>query len=236
MLAIDMLTVKIKQKFNIRFTMPMNDNGKVDNLDLTQRRREKSNLDWKYRRPILLNPSVTAAGDIRAETRIFTKSGSEDLNLARRHPPSGRVEAEEVIVHTDGSAINNGTPTATAGAGIWSDHKDLVKALQVQGEPQINNRGELAAVAWALAYAPKDTPLLIKSDSTYVIHGLHTTHHTWEDQGWLGVENSDLWKIALQEMRTRRAKTRIAKVKAHSNIHGNDQADRLAKEGTFAMP
>ncbi|KAG9030943.1 hypothetical protein FS837_003152 [Tulasnella sp. UAMH 9824] len=111
-----------------------------------------------------------------------------------------------------------------------------MKALKVLGPHQTNNRGELAAVAWALAYAPKDTLLLIKSDSTYVINGFCSTHQAWEDQGWLGIENDDLWKLALQELRNRSVATRIAKVKAHSNIYGNEQADRLANEGRSEDP
>ncbi|KAG9044163.1 hypothetical protein FS837_008696, partial [Tulasnella sp. UAMH 9824] len=200
----------------------MDDQGLMDNLDLTQRRKQKSRNDWKYGRTALLDPSVKHHGDLMEATRIFGSTLQGDPEPAIRLPPTEEAQGVKL--------------GPTARAGIWSNRRDLTKALKVEGEPQTNNRGELAAVMWALTYAPKEKPLIIRADSTYVINGLMDTRTSWEDKGWLEVENQDLWKIALQELRNRRATTEIAKVKAHSQIFGNDEADRLAKEGAYAPP
>ncbi|KAG8893711.1 hypothetical protein FRC00_010119, partial [Tulasnella sp. 408] len=52
----------------------------------------------------------------------------------------------------------------------------------------------------------------------------------WEDLNWLGVKNDDIWRAVLARVRVRTAETWIQKVEAHSGVHGNEQADNLAKE------
>lgn len=61
-----------------------------------------------------------------------------------------------------------------------------------------------------------------------MITGLTSTIREWEDLGWLNVEHKDLWQKALFLIRSRTAEMTVAKVKAHSGIHGNEEADRLA--------
>jgi ribonuclease HI len=98
-------------------------------------------------------------------------------------------------VYTDGSCTNNGDEDAQAGSGIWygEDNPHNI-ALRVPGTTQSNQTGELFAVLHSVKTAPMNTPLLIKSDSKYVIDGL-TKHLTnWENRGWIGVSNKDLFK------------------------------------------
>ncbi|KAG8932392.1 hypothetical protein FRC01_014236 [Tulasnella sp. 417] len=234
--ALDAIAPKAKRKFDYRFTTPViTETGLKDNLDHTTVRMKTNRDRWKANESFILDPRVKHKGDIRGATRIFTRPGSENLLPAFRIPKAAD-ETNRIIIYTDGSATDIGTPTARAGAGIWCEDEDLnlTRAIRVTGLPQTNNRGELTAVTWALKNAPKDRAIEIRSDSTYVVNGLANTHKTWEDQGWMGVENADLWRIAMQEARMRNATTTIQKVKAHSRIIGNEEADRLAKEGSEA--
>ncbi|KAI0254996.1 hypothetical protein BJV78DRAFT_1345447 [Lactifluus subvellereus] len=59
-----------------------------------------------------------------------------------------------------------------------------------------------------------------------------TTHlQTWEDNGWIGVKNADLFKRTAFLLRSRIATTDFQWVKGHDGTLGNEQSDRLAKEG-----
>lgn len=54
---------------------------------------------------------------------------------------------------------------------------------------------------------------------------------TWEDQGWIGVQNAPFFQRAAYLLRRRTATTTFQWVKGHDGVEGNEQCDRLAKEG-----
>lgn len=76
-------------------------------------------------------------------------------------------------------------------------------------------------------------PLEIRSDSKYVVDGMNSWIHSWGDNDakWAKVENSDLFKELKSELGKRSADTSFVHVPAHSGIHGNEEADRLAVAG-----
>lgn len=185
--------------------------------------------------PILLNPDVTERGSYRECIRIFTPKGhttckNPAFRLDTEERPEGDIE--ERVLYTDGSCFNNGKENARCGAGIWEgvDHPNNL-SIRVPGFPQSNNRGELAAFMKALETTPLWQPLLVKTDSEYVINGITTKYKEWEDTAWADVQHADIWKKTLYLVRRRTAATRIQKVKAHSGIVGNEGADDLADIG-----
>ena len=74
-------------------------------------------------------------------------------------------------------------------------------------------------------------PLKIHTDSQYVIDGLTTHLHEWENDGWIGVKNATLFKRAAYVLRKRSAPTSFQWVRGHSGVEGNEESDRLAKDG-----
>jgi ribonuclease HI len=52
-------------------------------------------------------------------------------------------------------------------------------------------------------------PLLIKTDSQYVINGLMNHLAAWEDIGWIGMKNAQWFKKAAYLMRKKTAPTRL---------------------------
>jgi ribonuclease HI len=105
-------------------------------------------------------------------------------------------------------------------------------ALRIPGSAQSNQVGEIAAVIHAAANIPTFWPLLIVTDSKYVIEGLtvHLLH--WENKGWINVENTNFFKMAAYLLRRRSAPMTFKWVKGHNRDLGKEQSDKLAKEGT----
>ena len=142
------------------------------------------------------------------------------------------MENEELTVYTNGSCINNGVQNAKCGGGIWleggSQHN---RKISVPGPNQSNQVGEIVAIVVALERMPNYTPLTIKSDSRYAIDGLTKHLKRWEDQGWIGIKNREWFKRAAYLLRRQSAPTKFKWVKGHNGEQGNEESDKLAKEG-----
>ncbi|KAK0489847.1 hypothetical protein EDD18DRAFT_1311182 [Armillaria luteobubalina] len=69
------------------------------------------------------------------------------------------------------------------------------------------------------------------TDSKYVINGLcfHLKH--WEDSGWVGVSNSEIWKATVAALCQQTAPVYFQWVKGHSGDLENEGADELAGMG-----
>ncbi|KAI0038391.1 ribonuclease H-like protein [Auriscalpium vulgare] len=142
------------------------------------------------------------------------------------------VQDESVTAYTDGSCTNNGKANAQCGSGVWvADGSPMNRAFRVPGPLQSNQVGEVVAIILALQVTPHFAPLHIISDSRYAIDGL--THHlqSWEDAGWIGVANAQLFATAAYLLRRRSAVTTFKWVKGHTGDPGNEKADALANEG-----
>lgn len=136
------------------------------------------------------------------------------------------------MVYTDGACTNNGKANARCGSGVWiaPDHHGN-KAIRVPGDKQSNQIGEITAAIAAIESIPSSWPLKIVTDSKYLIEGLTTHLKPWEDQGWIGIKNTPFFKRAAYLLRRRTATTTFQWVKGHEGNQGNEESDRLAKEG-----
>jgi ribonuclease HI len=139
---------------------------------------------------------------------------------------------EKITIFTDGSCINNGKDDARSGCGIWiGDNHPNNMALKIPGESQSNQTAEILAVLAALQKIEPYVPITFMTDSKYVINSLTKHLPEWEDIGWIGVLNSTQLKATAYHLRRRSAQTSFVWVKGHSGLNGNEQADKLAKEG-----
>jgi len=169
--------------------------------------------------------------------RVFTDGKPTPSPLSARAPRSENFDNHPIVVYTDGSCLNNGETTATAGCGIWfGDDDERNTSLKVPGPDQSNQVGELVAILHALRTVPTDRALTIKTDSMYAILGLTKNLENWEDKGWLNSKHAEIFKCLTAWMRFRSNTTRITWVKGHSGVKGNEEADKLAAEGAGSAP
>lgn len=149
------------------------------------------------------------------------------------------MQSEHATIFTDGSSLGN------PGPGGWSfvmvyENSGVVYAKEGAGySPQTtNNIMELTAALQAITLADKiniDQPLLIHTDSAYLVQGITTWVYGWEKNNWItstkdDVLNKELWMDLLKAVRKFQIKNKIAwkKIKGHAGIPGNERCDTLA--------
>lgn len=139
-------------------------------------------------------------------------------------------EATELVVSTDGSALNN--PNGPMG-WAWADHEggDADAGGASNGTNQI---GELCAILQALRAHRGSQPLTIESDSQYAINCSTTWVRNWEKKGWKNsqgkpVKNCQLIKAISQEISQREGPVHFVWIKGHDGNHFNEKVDTLAR-------
>lgn len=131
-------------------------------------------------------------------------------------------------VYTDGACIGNPGPGGWAWAvpgGAFASGADPATT---------NQRMEVTAALSAMQAI--SGPLLIVSDSTYVVNCFNKQWYVgWERRGWTNskrepVANQDLWKQMVELFHERGHELTFQWVKGHSDDPMNDLVDRLAVE------
>ena len=134
-----------------------------------------------------------------------------------------------VIIYTDGACSGNPGP----GGWAWAVAPDGHSQASGGDSHTTNQRMELLAVIEALAVIPKDTPVTIVSDSTYVVNCFKDAWWKgWISRGWKNsqrqpVANRDLWEPLIETV-NERGNVRFQWVKGHSGDRMNDLVDALA--------
>ena len=130
-------------------------------------------------------------------------------------------------VYTDGACSGN------PGPGGWAWVVPGGEFSAGSDPATTNQRMELKATLEVVKFF--DEPLLIFSDSTYVVNCFRDRWwEGWLRRGWLNsakkpVKNRDLWENLI-EIYSERKNINFEWVKGHSGDVWNDEADRLAVE------
>lgn len=138
--------------------------------------------------------------------------------------------SKSISIWTDGACSGNPGPGGWAAILLWGEHK---KEIHGREDHTTNNRMELSAVIYALqSLKSNNYEVIIHSDSAYVVNAIEKGWLTnWRQNGWKTankkpVENQDLWKLLYPLLIE--YKPSFIKVKGHSGIHWNEEADKLA--------
>lgn len=127
---------------------------------------------------------------------------------------------EKIIVYTDGSALNNGSPDSGCGWACKLIYKGREKVKSGGDKGKTNNVMEMTAVLQAMrAITNKSIPVEVFSDSKYVVETLNGNYQIWK--------NAELW----QELMTEKDKfldIKFVWVKGHDKNKHNNDVDRVA--------
>ena len=144
---------------------------------------------------------------------------------------------KQVEIFTDGSCLGNPGP---GGYGIVLRYKKVEKTLAEGFTLTTNNRMEMMATIKALeAIKPGFSgPVVLFTDSTYVLKGITEWIHGWKKRGWVNaskkpVRNAELWHELIDL--TARHKVDWHWVKGHSGHPENDRVDKLASDAAEAI-
>ena len=136
----------------------------------------------------------------------------------------------DYIIYTDGACLGN--PGPGGWAAILINTKAEKKKIYGSNESTTNNRMELTAVIEAMKFVPKDSNIIIFTDSKYVINGIEIWIKKWKTKKWLNsnnkaVKNKDLW-IILDDLKDQ-FHIQWKWVKGHSGDENNEAVDYLAR-------
>ena len=141
----------------------------------------------------------------------------------------------KVYIYTDGGCRDNQKET---NVGAWA------YTMTYMGETKedygfecetTNNRQEMKAVINALSViATTHIPLVLHTDSAYVLNGATDWIHGWKKNSWKTAKkkpviNKDLW-LEIDALMNKFDSLEWVKVKGHSDNEGNNRADELVNK------
>ena len=143
--------------------------------------------------------------------------------------------ASSVILHTDGSCLNN------PGRGGWAailQWRGEERELSGGVEGTTNNRMELQAAIEGLNALKRPMRVELHTDSKYVMQGVTDWMPRWKANGWRTankkpVLNQDLWKRLDEALQ--RHDVAWHWVKGHAGNEMNERCDALARAAATAL-
>ncbi|OQV15745.1 putative Ribonuclease H1 [Hypsibius exemplaris] len=177
----------------------------------------------------------TVTGSASALTGIAcTDSGkSAAATHLRVHDPENVA-----VVFTDGCCRNNGHAGAVAGIGVfWGNDSPHNIAEPLPGRPT-NNRAEIHAAVKAIRQAKEmgKSKIIIHTDSQFVVNSVQLWIPSWIQNNWKlagggQVVNRADFEVLLEVMNG--IEVDWIHVRGHQGVWGNEEADRLANEGSL---
>lgn len=140
---------------------------------------------------------------------------------------------KKITIFTDGASKGNPGP---GGWGALVANEQEVRELGGREEKTTNNRMELRATIEALEHAATlaRAPVVLHTDSSYVINGATKWTKGWVARGWVNAQkekvmNRDLWEALLAAI-DKNASIEWKYVGGHVGIAGNERVDRIASD------
>ncbi len=142
---------------------------------------------------------------------------------------------DRIVVYCDGACSGNQSENNVGGWGVVMKYQQHAKELCGGERNTSNQRMELTACIKALEAIKTPKPVVIHSDSAYLVNCMHDRwYERWQRNGWKNakkqpVENKDLWERLLELLSQHDVE--FKKVQGHAGIELNERADELARQG-----
>ncbi|MGE3973258.1 MAG: viroplasmin family protein [Bdellovibrionales bacterium] len=140
-----------------------------------------------------------------------------------------------ILLFCDGAC--SGNPGPGGWATVLASPDKGVLELGGRVLATTNNRMEMQALLEGLKKIKSSTtPILVFSDSVYVLRGVSAWAHGWKKRGWKTAEgedvaNRDLWELILPEVsRLGSSRFQWNYVRGHTGVPGNERCDVIAVE------
>lgn len=141
---------------------------------------------------------------------------------------------DNIIIYSDGASKGNPGP---GGWGALVATGSAVRELGGGEKHTTNNRMELTAALQALMYAATlpAQPIVLHTDSSYVINGITKWVTSWQKRGWVTMQkkevlNQDLWRALIIARDACKAGVQWHYVGGHIGIVGNERVDQIASD------
>ncbi|KAJ4928680.1 hypothetical protein JOQ06_004306 [Pogonophryne albipinna] len=230
--------------------------GQVDNFPAAHFKKFASEKDaWAFFRGVDPSPVPQVkkvSQSLDSALSLLPKRGPEPLEYialgkkrsrsdedAQTHPKRVKPsENDAVVVYTDGGCTRNGQKGAKAGIGVyWGPDHPLNVADPLEGR-QTNQRAEIQAACKALELAKANNmkKLVLYSDSMFTINGVTSWVKTWKANGWRLKSGGPITnKDDFMKLDKLNAEVEVVwlHIPAHSGFRGNEEADRLSREGAL---
>ena len=185
--------------------------------------------------------------------KINETNDDTNINLSKDNTLSDS-QVSDIIVYTDGSAINNGKKNCYGGIGVFFGDNDLrnVSERLPDGKAS-NNVAELTACLRAIEIIINDdydnSKIIICTDSEYMINCITVWCHSWQKNNWQRnvkgknkpIKNLEIikniksyvdkYKIIFKHIRSHKTQPKDTSSLEYRDWYGNDMADNLAKQG-----
>lgn len=149
-------------------------------------------------------------------------------------------------IYTDGACSGNPGPGGWGTVIYFNDGS--IRELGGGNAQTTNNRMEMQAAISGLDFllsTPQIEPVMLHTDSEYVLKGITEWIHGWKRRGWKNaakkpVLNRDLWEIldGLNHRATQQLEKPIQwiYVRGHSGDAGNERCDEIARAFATGQP
>lgn len=147
---------------------------------------------------------------------------------------------DSIAVFTDGAC--SGNPGPGGWAAIIAYPEGRVRELGGGSPRTTNNRMEVGAALAALeALKDRPEPVVVCTDSTYLISGITQWILGWKRRGWVSstgepVANRELWERLDGLAAARKGRLSWRYVRGHSGHDGNERCDEIAVAFTKSKP
>jgi len=160
---------------------------------------------------------------------VYNGPKKDNSQATPKMDAEAQLKEGKTVIYTDGGAINNPGP---GGYGIVFKQGKTRKEFSAGFRLTTNNRMEMMAVIEGLKLLAEPTPVVVVSDSRYVVNGIEKGWaKRWRAKNWMRTKdepakNPDLWGKLLDLCETHQV--RFSWVKGHAGHPENERCDQLA--------